>query len=423
MRQRGLFILIVLIFLGGLTAIVLRAGLNNSGQAARRSSSSQPSLSARESKPASSISVDRPRTSPAPRASKAYTQYRTEGLAVHSVTEGLGAYWVGTTGGVIRYRKDTKVATIFDNTSGLWSNLVRHVRIDPALGVVVGTFGGGLSLFDPAHQTWRHLSIADGLPDTFVQWTLRSRAGDLWIATWSGVCLVRNGVVDDLRSWTCYDVVSTAGGLPSDRIYALAEDDSGSIWAATDSGIARFRSGVWRGWTHADGLGAEISAKALAAETTPGRKRDIGATALGRNRHPEADSYLQRFPLDRAVFNPNVVTSIFIDGEDRVWAGTWGGGLALYQNGLWRNYTIADGLAANHVHGIARDRDGRILVATSGGLSIYRGGNFQSLTTKDGLLSNAALTVVVGADGGFWVGGVGGAVHFPKLPEIRPSNG
>ena len=289
------FILIVLIFLGGLTAIVLRAGLNNSGQAARRPSSSRPSLSARESKPASSISVDRPRTSPAPRASKAYTQYRTEGLAVHSVTEGLGAYWVGTTGGVIRYRKDTKVATIFDNTSGLWSNLVRHVRIDPALGVVVGTFGGGLSLFDPAHQTWRHLSIADGLPDTFVQWTLRSRAGDLWIATWSGVCLVRNGVVDDLRSWTCYDVVSTAGGLPSDRIYALAEDDSGSIWAATDSGIARFRSGVWRGWTHADGLGAEISAKALAAETTPGRKRDIGATALGRNRHPEADSTCSAF--------------------------------------------------------------------------------------------------------------------------------
>jgi ligand-binding sensor domain-containing protein len=50
----------------------------------------------------------------------------------------------------------------------------------------------------------------------------------------------------------------------------------------------------------------------------------------------------------------NHVFSVLVDG-DRVWAGTEDG-LAVYENGAWKTYTTADGLAHRAVLTLALDK-------------------------------------------------------------------
>src|SRR5690348_13847504 len=87
------------------------------------------------------------------------------------------------------------------------------------------------------------------------------------------------------------------------------------------------------------------------------------------------------------------VFNVCVDG-DRVWAGTENG-LALYQNGKWRVFTPADGLAHRAVLWIAADkRTGDVWIATLGGLSRYSAGRFDTFTQ---LTSGLANDVVYGA--------------------------
>jgi len=68
----------------------------------------------------------------------------------------------------------------------------------------------------------------------------------------------------------------------------------------------------------------------------------------------------------------NHVFSVLVDG-DRIWAGTENG-LAVYENGTWKTYTTADGLAHRAVLSLALDkRTGDVWAGTMGGLSRVSG--------------------------------------------------
>ena len=63
-------------------------------------------------------------------------------------------------------------------------------------------------------------------------------------------------------------------------------------------------------------------------------------------------------------------SALLVDG-DRIWAGTENG-LGLYENGKWKVFRPADGLAHRAVLSLAVDkRTGDLWVATMGGLSRY----------------------------------------------------
>ena len=102
--------------------------------------------------------------------------------------------WIGTSGGVIRYDINNDTHKVFDNKiDGLISNGIFHVSmIDGKL--YVGTYGGGLSIYDMKADTWKNYNIPDGLADQFVYDVHKASNGDLWIATWSGANRVKGGL-------------------------------------------------------------------------------------------------------------------------------------------------------------------------------------------------------------------------------------
>jgi hypothetical protein len=81
------------------------------------------------------------------------------------------------------------------------------------------------------------------------------------------------------------------------------------------------------------------------------------------------------------------VFGVCVDGG-RVWAATENG-LGLYENGKWKVYRPADGLAHRAVLGVAADRrTGDTWIATMGGLSRFSAGRFFNYTQLSSGLSN-----------------------------------
>jgi ligand-binding sensor domain-containing protein len=334
-----------------------------------------------------------------------FTHFRVGNRNVKGLLVDGNVAWIGTSGGVIRYDTTDDSHRIFDNQiPGILSNGVFHVsKLDDK--IVVGTYGGGLSLYDPAADQWKNYNIPNGLADQFVYDVQKVRNGDVWIATWSGVNRVRGGAFDDPSKWDTYTVENTGGGLPNPWVYNLAEGRDGEMWFATEEGLARFQNGKWKHWQHGDGLGApyELVKDAIQFTSDP-------AVASQHHAQQKAEQGIEDL---KVAYNPNYIISLAVDRDGVVWCGTWGAGLARFDGKTWQNFTTADGLPANHIFMLYLAADGHLWIGTSQGLARRNDdGTFKVMTTADGLFANNVFSMAQSDDGTLWVGSFGGVARI-----------
>ena len=314
--------------------------------------------------------------------------------------------WVGTSGGVLRYDLDKDEYTLYDVAGGhLLSNGVFHLsKLDDK--IVVGTYGGGLSIYDPAKDSWTNYNIPQGLADQFVYDVQKVADGDVWIATWSGVNRVRQGKLDDPSQWRTFNLENTDGGLPNDWVYGLEQGPDGAMWFATENGVARYKDGQWQNWQHDAGLGApfERVKDDIEFSSDPGKA----------SRHHAQQKQEQGLSRVNVAYNPNYVVSLAVDEQGVVWGGTWGGGLARFDGKSWRNFTVKDGLPSNHVFMVYVDPKQRLWIGTSRGLARLNpdGESFTVLTRNDGLFADNVFSMAVARDGSLWVGSFGGVARL-----------
>ncbi|MBI4714541.1 MAG: regulator [Nitrospirae bacterium] len=108
-----------------------------------------------------------------------------------------------------------------------------------------------------------------------------------------------------------------------------------------------------------------------------------------------------------------------IDG--RLWVGTYGGGLSIFDGTNWKNYNIPQGLADPFVYGVAKTPNGDIWIATWSGANQVIGGNlddpaawktFTVKNTDGGLPNDWVYAVGTDAKGNIWLGTEGGLALF-----------
>ena len=335
-----------------------------------------------------------------------FTHFRVGQRNVKRIMADGDLMWVGTSGGVIRYNLETDDYRLFDIRSGLLANGIFYIgKLQDR--IAVGTYGGGLALYDEPKDTWNIDNIPQGLGDALVYDALEMPNGDIWIATWSGANRIRGGTLDDRDKWDLYTVENTGGGLPNDWVYGLARGKNGEVWMATEGGLARYKDGEWSNWNHEMGQGApyELVKDHIQFKNDP---------AQYSKHHTRQKSEMGLQDVDVA-YNPNYIVALQVDREGTVWAGTWGGGLARFDGAAWKNYTMADGLPANHIFSLHQGPEGHIWVGTSNGLAIFEDDKFRVYTTADGLFSNIVFSMANARDGSAWVGSFGGVARLAKL--------
>ena len=108
-------------------------------------------------------------------------------------------------------------------------NYIVALLVDDDGSVWAGTWGGGLAHFNG--ESWRNLTVADGLPANHIFSLHRDDAGRLMVGTSKGLA-VRN---DD----GSFRVYNTADGLFSDIVFSMAIAVDGSSWIGSYGGVAR----------------------------------------------------------------------------------------------------------------------------------------------------------------------------------------
>ena len=316
--------------------------------------------------------------------------------------------WVGTSMGVIRY--DTTAdedLVVYDNRSGLLSNGIFSIEIGPEKKIWVGTYGGGLSHLDGTR--WANLNTPNGLNDAFV-YDLEFDNDTMWIATWSGANRVRGNPLSK-SSWESFTVENTDEGLIDNWVYAIEIGADGRIWFGTEAGLSLFDGVGWQNWNHEDGLGA-------AHEIVRKENRHVTDKLKGAHHAQQASD----LPNTKANgYRPNYIVSMLLDQANRLWMGTWGGGLSLFdtQTQTFRNFTAQDGLPGNYILALKEGPDGNLWIGSSKGLTRFDGKTFLNYSRINGLTSDFIFSIEFSANHFLWVGGHHSVAQF----KINPLSG
>lgn len=211
--------------------------------------------------------------------------------------------------------------------------ITRFLR-DPDGGIWIGTWGGGLNYYDP--QTGRFIHFVhdpqdeNSIPDNRVQVLHIDSSGRFWVGTENGLSLF---FPEEGRFQRMLNDPDNPPALTQNSLQSLAfvEDNEGILWIGTWGGLNRFDP------------------------------------ATGSVRHFRTDYN------DPNTLRSDRVISLYHDGDNTLWIGTFGGGLSRLDlsTETFITYTQVDGLANNVVYGILPDGDGNIWLSTNNGLSRF----------------------------------------------------
>lgn len=109
-------------------------------------------------------------------------------------------------------------------------NYVVSMLLDDANNLWVGTWGGGLSLFDTQTLSFRNFTTRDGLPGNFILALKQDRQGNLWIGSNKGLSRF------DGKKFTNY---SKLNGLIGEYIFSIEFGNDHSLWVGSHNGMNR----------------------------------------------------------------------------------------------------------------------------------------------------------------------------------------
>lgn len=183
--------------------------------------------------------------------SKAVRQYKQGSTAAQLNSSDIfclkedsrGKIWVGTNGGgvnvlapdntvLIKYCRNPKGSNEVDYPG---NNFVRFIEEDASGKMWIGTYGSGVSVYDPRDQKFTLLNKAKHkLPSDLMMSILKDHAGKLWVGSFSGGLSVYDHTKQQFVTFGEKD------GLNNSTVYAIAEDKQHRIWVSTNKGISSF---------------------------------------------------------------------------------------------------------------------------------------------------------------------------------------
>ncbi len=337
-----------------------------------------------------------------------------------------GVLWIGTFGGGLNKFNKSQSKFVYyhhepDNPNSLTANFIFTISVDEQGLVWIGTYDGGLDRFNPRLGIFTKYQHApdnpDSLLDNEIHAVLVDKSNTLWVGTSQGVSR-RNQASAGFTHYV-HDPKNPAS-ISSGTVYVIFQDRSGTLWFGTENGLDRFDAST--------GKAVHFQTDRTKPETISGNfvtaiyedqegSLWVGTFDNGLNRlNPETGTFI-RYSRDRQdpeSLSDNSVLAIYQDSHKRLWIGTAGGGLNLYhpETDTFTYYTEAEGLPNNVINGILEDASGWLWLSTNYGLTQFdpQNGIFRNYTVDDGLQSNEFNmgSYAKSRDGKMYFGGING---------------
>jgi len=310
----------------------------------------------------------------------------TLGAVTDAAADLSGSIWMTAWNGLVEYTGGR-----FDDQSMRLPDFL----VEAADGVHAGRSGrlwvhGSSGIAYRANDIWTPV----GFPENAGMATdmLEVSDGSLWIGNPTGMFRWHGGV------WQRIAEQDTPGSLSVNR---LIEDHDGTLWAACDGGLLRIRRKTV-GTLRAEG--AATSGTAYALWRTPEGGAWVGYKGRAVRLTAEDGRLLQTLYLDTDV----PVSALLQDTSGRVWLGTLGGGLFMYQARSLTLVTQSDySMPVVHtVYALLEDPALGILAGTPQGLMrIAASGELEPAEVFGARVSEPVHALHRDPDGTLWVCG------------------
>ncbi len=283
-----------------------------------------------------------------------------------------------------------------------------------------------LSIFPAMAQTtiaeFEHLSLDEGLSQSFANNILQDHRGFLWIATADGLNRY-DGTAFKVYQHTPGDTTS----LSDNRISFLFEDGYDNLWVGTHSGLNRLsdtHNGFIRYPVRGEGSTEGLSHPLVNAivELEDGSLL-IGTYGGGIDKLDPATGrftpLLKNYPAGADSSVLKKITSLVLDNTNMLWAGTAGGVMKIdpvsVSATLYRPISGDKTSLSHHfVNAVYCDHDGNIWIGTDFGLNLYdpEADNFihyfSNPDSEHSLSSNTIFSIYQDRNDKLWIGTANG---------------
>ncbi|MBN2806503.1 MAG: hypothetical protein JXR22_07570 [Prolixibacteraceae bacterium] len=208
------------------------------------------------------------------------------------------------------------------NSKSLGKGAILEIFRDSKDNMWVGSYWGGLQRFRPSSGDFESFLHHDGLnaiSGNDVRSIAEDQEGNLWI------CVHGKGVdrFDPVQhTWRNFN--QTNAQLVNDFTFEITFDSAGTAWVATAWGLSSLAAGdtVFRSYNHIENDPNSLSANLVSAVYVDGKNRVWAGTPNGLNLYlPEIDG----FRLYNAGLKNKQVLSISADDSLMIWCGTSNG--------------------------------------------------------------------------------------------------
>ena len=181
-------------------------------------------------------------------------------------------------------------------------------------------------------------------------------------ALWGVVLLCSIACAQSATSNLGHQAWSTENGLPQNSVHQIFQTQDGYIWIATEGGVARFNG---------------VDFTVFNREDTPG-------------------------------FTSDDICCFAEDSNHALWIGT-SDGLLKYSGGVFRHFSVTDGLPSAAVVSLVIADDGALVVLTDNGAVGESGGKFSPIETQT---AGAISAMGRGEDGSIWFASSAGLFKY-----------
>jgi signal transduction histidine kinase/ligand-binding sensor domain-containing protein/DNA-binding NarL/FixJ family response regulator len=207
---------------------------------------------------------------------------------VYSIFEDRkGNVWVGTYGGGVNIFQPTDQGYVIFNHQNSditfpfsKCNQVRFICDDANGNIWVGTTNGLVVLeIEKDHVLPSSYTLIQkepgnghGLANNDVHYILRDHQNNMWVSTFGGG-LGKAAPKDLNNNDFRFEYYTTKHGLPIDIVLAMVEDEKGNLWLSTENGISRFnpKSATFLNFSELDGLKSMIFSEATCCKGPDGK--------------------------------------------------------------------------------------------------------------------------------------------------------
>ncbi|MBS4028002.1 MAG: hypothetical protein KGZ58_05120 [Ignavibacteriales bacterium] len=358
--------------------------------------------------------------------------YGLEDNSVHAIYEDhSGTFWVGNENGLISFDRKKERGILFRNNAAnpksISDNFITTMFEDRSQNLWIGTYTGGLNKLDRKRKQFHSIKGELGKQGELQSNEVLSFCIDssqtFWVGTWLGGL---HKFDTSSQSFMNYTRKSNEKNPPlsSSIIYCMVSDSGNNMWLGTAWGLNHFdtKKNVSEIYLIDD---VDFSA----IDSFP--KTDILSNniyailpiehdelLLGTNNGLYSFRYKtktwKRWKHDTQKPNSissNLIFSLFRDAKKRIWIGTNGGGLDLFdkENNSFTNYRYdslrENSLSGDVVNSILESSNGTLWIATNDGLNEFFPDEqkFVAYTESNGLANNAVHCLLEDAKGNVWM--------------------